>query len=67
MGLARQPVISLTIRGGVNGAVVQVVDDVVGFLSWDEHGSRLHIWDWTRATLLVVPNLLFVLEYLQQI
>ncbi|KAF8510132.1 hypothetical protein BU17DRAFT_55677 [Hysterangium stoloniferum] len=55
---ARQPTISLIVQGEVSGAVIQVVDDVIGFLSWDQLGSRLYIWDWTQPSLLVgKPNL----------
>ncbi|KIJ40279.1 hypothetical protein M422DRAFT_256830 [Sphaerobolus stellatus SS14] len=45
---------TLTMTSGViEGAVIQIVDDVVGFMSWCREESKLFIWDWRRGKLLV--------------
>lgn len=40
--------------GIIQGAILQIVDDVVGFMSWNNVGSRLFIWNWRKGDLLVV-------------
>lgn len=44
--------------GVISGAVLQIADDVVGFMSWSNQESKLFIWDWKEGKQLVVIHIL---------
>ncbi|KAF8574466.1 hypothetical protein K439DRAFT_1665423 [Ramaria rubella] len=50
---ACQATVTVTFPTEVLGAVIQTVDEIVGFMSWDNERSQFHIWDWRRCMRLV--------------
>ncbi|KAF8509490.1 hypothetical protein JB92DRAFT_2730094 [Gautieria morchelliformis] len=51
---ARLPTMSVMFPSDVIGAVIQIVNEIVGFMTWDNLHSQLYIWDWEQCMELVV-------------
>lgn len=52
---AAKETLSITIPNFVQAAVIQIVDNVIGLMMWDNFNhSKLFIWNWVAGSLVVV-------------
>lgn len=52
---AAKETLTIIIPRFVHGAVIQIVDNVVGLMVWDDYNrSKMFMWDWMTGSLVVV-------------
>lgn len=52
---AAKETLSITIPNFVQAAVIQIVDNIIGLMMWDNFNhSKLFIWNWVTGSLVVV-------------